>query len=489
MQQNKTPRIGEPDLPSTQTELTRSDSDKNGMATTPRPPLEARQPQVELGPLVDASLINVIATKLVVLRYKIVPLNSRREWLYMRYVRPLLLRGFFKGRSDLGGFDLNGPRVVTVTPPQFVREDVREILIIKCDHIGDFFLSLNAFLILRKAFQNARLTLLCGPWNEAIAGQSGIFDRVACVDVFPELAEDQSVTFDASVLDSFNFPFFDIAVDLRPDGDTAFLLDHVGAHIKGRFRNPKLLETYTQGPENQPYLDFVIDTPDAVSGGRSNQARHTRTLLSLMASGLVDLFDAQEQTATAIAPYIDQSTSQILKRRGRGPLIAINTGAGAKIKAWPLENYIGIIRRLIANHDVTIVLLGGGRQKPDGVEIAAACASENIIDLIGAVSLVELPNIIAQLDLYIGNDTGGTHIASLIGQKTLCLYAGTSLIETFGPVGKQVTILRCVGLHCAPCRLTRLSDCKHDHKCMVSITQERVIAEIERILELPVSTS
>ena len=92
--------------------------------------------------------------------------------------------------------------------------------------------------------------------------------------------------------------------------------------------------------------------------------------------------------------------------------------------------------------------------------------------------------MIGQLDLYIGHDTGGTQLAALSGQKTLCLYAGMSPIECFGPVGYQTVVLKVENLSCSPCGIGRLSDCTHQQACMRDIKPGLVIATITSMLGL-----
>ena len=69
---------------------------------------------------------------------------------------------------------------------------IRHALIVKLDHIGDFLLALDAFDALRKGFPEARLTLLCAPWNAALARSLGFFDRVETLDFFAPTAEGES---------------------------------------------------------------------------------------------------------------------------------------------------------------------------------------------------------------------------------------------------------------------------------------------------------
>jgi ADP-heptose:LPS heptosyltransferase len=438
---------------------------------------------------VQNSLAYTIAKKIVGLRLLVIPRGSRREVFYVRFVRPILSKLLGHGCTSEAFQQavMQSATVSAVRPAQFQKESVSEILIIKCDHIGDFFLSLQAFSIVRKGFPKAKLTLMCGSWNRDLALKTGLFDRVVCADVHSEISSGGTVPYNVQLLDTFHFPVFDIAIDMKPESDTRFFLNHVQARLKAGFEDQGdggegiILVTDN---EMKPMMDFMFQLPSLGCQGKMNYARHTQTLLASFVNGIVNLFDSTLAVSEILAPLMAEPHSVLLTRRGEGPLIAINPGSGALTKNWPIENYQNLIKDLIQLYDATIVLLGSGHQKEYGIYLTQEVPDSSIINLIGTLPLVELPNVVRQLDLYIGHDTGGTHIASMVGQKTLCLYSGVGPLEAFGLVGKNVIILKCFNLPCSPCHLTKLDLCDFGHICMHAITPKRVLEEIESMLNL-----
>ena len=109
-----------------------------------------------------------------------------------------------------------------------------KLLVLKLDHIGDFFIALPALEKLRRAFRGDHITLLCGPWISDFARAAGIADEVRTYRFFPE----DGSRWDGDPVESLDMfrqtaggPF-DIAIDLRFDEDTRFLLGHVEAGLK-----------------------------------------------------------------------------------------------------------------------------------------------------------------------------------------------------------------------------------------------------------------
>ncbi len=107
----------------------------------------------------------------------------------------------------------------------------RRLLVLKLDHYGDFLIGLPALKRLREGFPADHITLVCGSWNAELARRLGVADEVRAYDFFPENGALWSGQPFEDV-DSFREVCrgaFDIAIDLRVDQDTRFLLEHVEA--------------------------------------------------------------------------------------------------------------------------------------------------------------------------------------------------------------------------------------------------------------------
>ena len=111
---------------------------------------------------------------------------------------------------------------------------IRRILVLKLDHLGDFIIGRPALQAIREAFPDDHIRLICGRWNLGVATASGFADEVRTYDYFPENASswDGKPAQDVSVFDAAAEGTFDVAIDLRVDGDTRHLLERVDANIK-----------------------------------------------------------------------------------------------------------------------------------------------------------------------------------------------------------------------------------------------------------------
>ncbi len=107
----------------------------------------------------------------------------------------------------------------------------RRVLAMQLGHFGDFIIGLPALRQLRAAFPDDHIRLVVGSWNRGVAEACGLADEVATHDLFPEIVRgwDRKPVQSAHEFSQAALGHFDVAVDLRVDDDTRFLLQHVEA--------------------------------------------------------------------------------------------------------------------------------------------------------------------------------------------------------------------------------------------------------------------
>lgn len=110
----------------------------------------------------------------------------------------------------------------------------RRILILKLDHLGDFINAVPALERARAVFAGAEITLVVGAWNEAMARDLRVADRVIAFNAFPRNSSEEEPNVDATVglFRSLVPEVYDLAIDLRADVDTRAILRAVSAPLK-----------------------------------------------------------------------------------------------------------------------------------------------------------------------------------------------------------------------------------------------------------------
>ncbi len=110
--------------------------------------------------------------------------------------------------------------------------------------------------------------------------------------------------------------------------------------------------------------------------------------------------------------------------------------------------------------------------------VAALAAPVRVVDLAGRTSLPDVLGLVAEAELFVGNDSGLAHLANAAGTPTTVVFGPTDPDATRpwdGPrpdgLPSRLRVVR-RRVACAPCRFTR---CPLDHACMAGVTVEDVL--------------
>jgi heptosyltransferase II len=162
--------------------------------------------------------------------------------------------------------------------------------------------------------------------------------------------------------------------------------------------------------------------------------------------------------------------------------IALHVGTGWQSKQWPVENFIALAGRLAASHPV--VVLGGPRDLSEA-QHAALARIANCTDLAGKLDFAETLGATACARLYVGQDTGATHGAALLGKPVVALYSGIDDYRFLPPVlySAQVRVIQ-NRPHCSGPNGCARRICL-ENICMTDITVAQVLRAIEDKLALP----
>lgn len=134
---------------------------------------------------------------------------------------------------------------------------------------------------------------------------------------------------------------------------------------------------------------------------------------------------------------------------GDTPLAVIHPGGGSNPletdsrKRWPVERFALLGNHLARTHRARVLLVGGETDRPAATAVAGMMAGR-VPNLAGKLTLSEIGALAEMADLYVGNDTGPTHVAAAVGCKTLAIYGPTQpfVSQPYAPKGKVVLLWR-----------------------------------------------
>ena len=119
--------------------------------------------------------------------------------------------------------------------------------------------------------------------------------------------------------------------------------------------------------------------------------------------------------------------------------LCIHPGSGSRIKNWPAEGFRDVARAVVETWNTPVrVLLGPAEIEQQPFWQGAAGAGLTVhTDL----SLVDVSRLLSRNALYLGNDSGVTHLAASLGVPTLAIYRTTDPAR-WGPRGPRVRVLQ-----------------------------------------------
>ncbi len=102
-------------------------------------------------------------------------------------------------------------------------------------------------------------------------------------------------------------------------------------------------------------------------------------------------------------------------------------------KRWPVEHWRALAEKLLAQSDVEILLFGTANDRAITDRIAAGFPAGRIRNLAGSTDLPAYVAKLRECAALITNDTGGMHLANLLGVPLIALFGPTNPLRT-GPV-------------------------------------------------------
>jgi lipopolysaccharide heptosyltransferase I len=157
--------------------------------------------------------------------------------------------------------------------------------------------------------------------------------------------------------------------------------------------------------------------------------------------------------------------------------VVINPFTTWESKNWFLERYFQLANELIKTGYYVIFTGGpGDKEAIDSFETSAEASYSN---LAGKTDLEELTEVYNRASLYIGGDTGPTHLAAAVGLNVISLMGPTDP-DTHGPYGEGHTVIQDNSLECIRCWDKH---CSRKMQCMKSITVDQVLRISKKKLE------
>ncbi|MDP8299918.1 MAG: lipopolysaccharide heptosyltransferase II [Candidatus Tantalella remota] len=340
------------------------------------------------------------------------------------------------------------------------KTDPENIIILRTDRIGEVLLSTVVVDAVKGESPDARITFATSGYSKPIVEGRTDIEEVMVVDV-PE--KKGWFAGSLALAKRLREKRFDAAIILNPHKAlhlACFLAGipvRVGLNRKwGFLLTSSILDERYTGEKHE--IEYALDVLGPLG------------ITAEPSSPRLEIDDSAQSYADAL-----------LKEKGNSSkkaLIAVHPGSSNPAKIWPHERYEGLIRKIAAEMDCDVAVLGSGDEK----ELVAQIVRESdagAIDLSGKLDLRQLAAVLNRATVFIGNDNGPMHMAAALGVPVMAIFGrdipGVSP-RRWRPWGdKNVVFHEPPG--CDPCVDT---ECPYEYKCLKAITVDAVFDAVKK---------
>jgi len=333
-----------------------------------------------------------------------------------------------------------------------------KILIRATNWVGDAIMALPALRAVRKRFPDDEIAIVARPYVADIYRHQEICDQLIPYD--PK-GQHSGFSGRERLASELRAQKFDVALLLQNAFDAAWLA--------WRAKIPER-------------IGYARDTRSLLLTKAVPLPRHGEIpahekfyyLELLRRAGWLDSMPEEAFIGLRVPEEKRRSANEFLCKSGvRQGALRIAIGAGASYgsaKCWPPSRFAEVANRLQSEADADVILFGTAAEANVSTAISAEMR-RSPIDLTGKTAITDLPALLSQCHLFIGNDSGAMHVAAAAGLPIVAVFGPTDPFGT-SPVTPRCSIVQ-QKPYCSPCFLRR---CPTDHRCMTAVTADMVEA-------------
>jgi len=309
------------------------------------------------------------------------------------------------------------------------------ILIYKIGNIGDIVCAVPSFIAIRRAYPEARITLLTSPGKIEASGAKELLEKAWYVD---ELKVYYSADIDSwqkkkKFIGDLKKNRYDLFIQLPDDlADFRTLFRNmIFAKLIGvksafgfKIRSIRLFE--------KSQINYLFDKTEV------------ENLLDILKENGIKV--SQVEFGFNISPDKQERAANLLNEKwaklGKNEIIiAVNPGGKRKANQWPLDRFSQTAKYLQDKHNAKIVIIGGAGDIQKADFIKKILKEKDVLIAAGRLDILGTIELLKKCSFLISNDTGAVHMASAVGLPVVGLYGIRYIPGKWFPYGNRHRIL------------------------------------------------
>lgn len=284
------------------------------------------------------------------------------------------------------------------------------ILVIRGGALGDFILTLPAIRMLRERFPGCSLEILGYRHIAALAEGRFYADSTRSIEYGPLAGFfNPRAGLDSALCEYF--AGFQQVISYIYDPDSLF---------EGGLRRAGVRNLTSASPK-------ITEEEHAAR----QLARPLEQLAGCLANPAAQIFPSAQ----------DLFDAQTVLSKSPGPRVAIHPGSGGERKNWPLPRWLELQRELLDDARAGHLLVIGGESDSGQLSRMKLTEPAERQTILENLSLPVLGAILSQCALFVGHDSGISHLAAASGIPCLLLFGPTNP-DVWAPANDAVVVLR-----------------------------------------------
>lgn len=346
-----------------------------------------------------------------------------------------------------------------------MKQEFKNILIVRTDRLGDIILTTPAIKILRENYPKAKLTLLVSKATWEVIKNNPYLDEIL---IDEREGKHKGVFGFLKLVCELASRKFDLAIVYHTKKRTNLFCFLAGIPRRIGYKNDK--------------YGNLLNWPlkDERHSGKKHESEYCLDVLRAMdlevkGKEFYVSLDAQAEKWVDEFCQKNQLTKDIR-------LIAIHIGSSDPARRWPTYRYAELVDKLGQDPKNRFMVVGDPSLFLDGEDIRQK-SKFNIINTIGQTNLSQLVSLIKRCDLLISNDSGPVHLATGLYRPVVSIFTRNQpgINPTrWGPLGPKTAVVAVpedISISFAKSRTM-------DDKFLEVIEAQQVFEVVDRILKL-----
>ncbi len=324
----------------------------------------------------------------------------------------------------------------------------RKILIIQTASIGDVILATPLIESLAREFPVAQIDFLLKKGFENLLSNHPLIRHILTWDKthskFSHLAR---------LIRLIRKEKYEMVINVQRFFSTGLITSLSGARVRSGFnKNP---------------LSFLFTHKAVHVIGQSNVHEVDRNLMLIR--------DLVKSTERKLKLYPSEADFHAVKEYTGNPYVCIAPASLWFTKQLPEEKWIQLICR--ADQDITVLLMGSGRDHSLCERIRINSGRSNIRNLAGELTFLQSAALMKGARMNFVNDSAPMHLASSVNAPVTAVFCSTVTDFGFGPLSDDSMVVEThEKLSCRPCGLHGYRECPEKHfRCATTIDTNELI--------------